>query len=220
MARAGLRLDGASPDLWAALGAVAAEVRCHEETKVVDACHADHQSRLLATPCEHVTTLPSASATPFHLQPSVREYALSRALQLDPKCVPAWVGLARLYAGGCAEGAREPVVRASVQRPGGSMIQLLSMLIAMHAGPPCVSLPLLSDCAEHGASGPAAQALQHARSHEPAVPAIWEAMADVAALSPSGRCTQLLLQPLALVQAGLPLGLVGLSTWRRSPPAC
>lgn len=104
MARAGLRLDGASPDLWAALGAVAAEVRCHEETKVVDACHADHQSRLLATPCEHVTTLPSASATPFHLQPSVREYALSRALQLDPKCVPAWVALARLYAGGGHQG--------------------------------------------------------------------------------------------------------------------
>ena len=28
VARAGLRLDGASADLWAALGAVAAEVRC------------------------------------------------------------------------------------------------------------------------------------------------------------------------------------------------
>lgn len=33
------------------------------------------------------------------LQSGVREYALSRALQLDPKCVPAWVALARLYAG-------------------------------------------------------------------------------------------------------------------------
>lgn len=33
------------------------------------------------------------------VQAAVREYALSRALQLDPKCVPAWVALARLYAG-------------------------------------------------------------------------------------------------------------------------
>lgn len=40
--------------------------------------------------------------------------------------------------------------------------------------------------AEHGAAGKAAAALQAARSHEPAVPAIWEAMADVAALSPTG----------------------------------
>ena len=38
------------------------------------------------------------------LQPSVREYALSRALQLDPKCVPALVALARLYAGGQGQG--------------------------------------------------------------------------------------------------------------------
>ena len=35
------------------------------------------------------------------LQPAVREYALSRALQLDPKCVPAWVALAELYIGTC-----------------------------------------------------------------------------------------------------------------------
>ena len=35
------------------------------------------------------------------LQPAVREYALSRALQLDPKCVPAWVALAELYIGWC-----------------------------------------------------------------------------------------------------------------------
>lgn len=47
--------------------------------------------------------------------------------------------------------------------------------------------PTLPNCAEHGASGPATQALQHARSHEPAVPAIWEAMADVAALSQTGE---------------------------------
>ncbi len=40
--------------------------------------------------------------------------------------------------------------------------------------------------AEHGAAGPAASALQHARSHEPAVPTIWEAMAEVAALSSTG----------------------------------
>ena len=46
---------------------------------------------------------------------------------------------------------------------------------------------LLGASAEHGASGPAAEALQHARSHEPAVPAIWEAMADVAALSATGK---------------------------------
>ena len=43
------------------------------------------------------------------MQPAVREYALSRALQLDPKCVPAWVALARLYAGGRAAGARGAV---------------------------------------------------------------------------------------------------------------
>ena len=41
--------------------------------------------------------------------------------------------------------------------------------------------------AEHGAVGLASAALQHARSQEPAVPAIWEAMADAAGLSPTGE---------------------------------
>ena len=79
-----------------------------------------------------------APPPPTTHQPATREYALSRALQLNPRCVPAWVALARLYG-------------------------------------------------EAGAAGPAAAALQHARSHEPAVPAIWEAMADVAGLSATGE---------------------------------
>lgn len=42
---------------------------------------------------------PAPVHRPDALQAAVREYALSRALQLNPKSVPAWVALARLYAG-------------------------------------------------------------------------------------------------------------------------
>jgi superkiller protein 3 len=69
--------------------------------------------------------------------PAVREYALTRALQLDPRSAPAWVSLARLYID-ANEGA------------------------------------LAERC------------LQQARSQDPAVASVWEAMAALAALRPSG----------------------------------
>ena len=67
---------------------------------------------------------------------SAKEYALSRSLQLDPRCSTAWVALARLYI-------------------------------------------------DAGEAALAERCLQQGRSHDPAVGLIWEAMASVAALSPS-----------------------------------
>ena len=78
---------------------------------------------------------PTRRPTHAPLQAPVQEYALSRALQLDPKSVPAWVALSRLYA-------------------------------------------------VHGAAALADRCLQQARSHDPMVAGIWEAMAAVAALAP------------------------------------
>ncbi|KAL4853629.1 Tetratricopeptide repeat protein SKI3 [Chlorella vulgaris] len=63
--------------------------------------------------------------------------------------------------------------------------------------------------AEEGAAGPAASALQHARSHEPAVPGIWEAMAEVAALSSTGASEQAAFQEHAYGLGAGPGGLLG-----------
>ncbi len=105
VARAGLRLDGASADLWAALGAVAAEVRWEAQMWHMLVWFAGMLAvRILTLSRNPVAALLSCALCSSHMQPAVREYALSRALQLDPKCVPAWVALARLYAGGGHQG--------------------------------------------------------------------------------------------------------------------
>ena len=61
-------------------------------------CYAAKCIQLLLLGCAGPCAQGCPCPYPF-LQPTTREYALSRALQLDPKCVPAWVALARLYAG-------------------------------------------------------------------------------------------------------------------------
>ena len=73
-----------------------------------------HRSLFYASKCINCQYTRCAGACPDacratdpFLQPATREYALSRALQLDPKCVPAWVTLARLYAGEGPEGQQQ-----------------------------------------------------------------------------------------------------------------
>ena len=179
VARAGLRLDPTAAPLWAALGAVAAEVSGSAQRGCGLCSGGQHAWHAARVPCVDHTSAPC----PPHAQPGVREYALCRALQLDPKCVPAWVALARLYAGEWAGSGWGWV--AGKQWPCCWMSSLQAALALALLDEPC---PPATGPAEHGAAGPASSALQHARSHEPAVPTIWEAMADVAALSPSGAC--------------------------------
>ena len=49
---------------------------------------------------------------------NVQEYALSRALELDPNCIEAWTALARLYfSHSQPEGANEALMKARIRDP-------------------------------------------------------------------------------------------------------
>lgn len=99
-------------------------------------------------PIAHTASLLASLLLPCLVQPAVREYALCRALQLDPKCVPAWVALARLYAGevgggwvefvcrfrGLCQGRRSCSRRRAKQRSGTSV----GPLRLTDACPPCL----------------------------------------------------------------------------------
>jgi hypothetical protein len=170
VARTGLRLDGASPDLWAALGAVAAEVRIGAcfmlpTASIASRCGVLGPVLMVAEPLNPFCSPPLASTRCRVLSswtPSV--------------CLPGWPWHACMLVSFLASSSARPALNMNCL-PG----SVSWGCNAETATPIALSLP-----AEHGASGPAVAALQHARSQEPAVPAIWEAMADVAALSSTG----------------------------------
>ena len=83
----------------------------------------------------------------------VREYALSRSLQLDPKLVPAWCALARLYAekgevglaGRCLTAARSQEPTAAIIWEGMGSLAALSPTGSQHLRR-IITVSVMSQC--------------------------------------------------------------------------